>query len=112
MQTSSKINFDQRCQVISDGEQMGLILPNNGVIMIQKPFVRSFSVDTELLEIHAESFKSPIHMVPVAEQLNIHLTGLDYKIRQGSVDLFDFDFFRNMTVRDLLGVIGRKIEER
>lgn len=115
MTTESHIRLlDKKCQIVSDGERMIVLMPGVGAIEVLDPIARNFSISVEHqnIMISGSSSSFPIAVHPFSSSFNLELTGRRAFLHRGDIRLQDFDLFEKMSIRDLLSMVEKKIERR
>lgn len=104
------LTTNDRLQVISDGEKMGIITPSWGVMTVQKPVVRNLTVNQEFDRF--ESMHGDRFAMPRCVTIDISIYALGYDLNPDQNDLIDFGLVDQMSVRQLFDAINKKLSKR
>lgn len=104
--------LDKKCQIVSDGERMIVLMPSVGAIEVLDPIARDFSISVKHQNIMIPGSSFPIAVHPFSSSFNLELTGGRAFLHRGDIRLQDFDLFEKMSIRDLLAMVEKKIERR
>ena len=101
-------------QIFGDGETLVLLCEDEvgkqWAIVMKDPVMRS--VDCRMDTVQVDSIEDYRAFIPGLQECELTVTASDFEHREGSDLLFELDFFRGKTVKQLLQVVNRKINSR
>lgn len=101
-------------QVFGDGETLVILYEDEKeqyAFIVDNPLVRSIEVIQDTMDVLGMGGTLD-RCVSGPPQVDINLTGGRFKYKAGTNLIFEMDFFRGKTVKQLLQVVHRKIDGR
>jgi len=100
-------------QIFSDGKEMAILM-DDVVYVLSDPYMHSVSIDCSHNIIECGNIDGWVEFCPGIKRysINLDINGGTLTSVPGKDFLLGFDVFNQKTIRELLGLVNRKIEQR
>ena len=100
------IKSGEGLQIAGDGKKLALVMPGNGIFLINNPVVRQAEIA------YSGHVGCQFDYIVEDPEIEINIISRSFEHMHGDCDLLEFEYFKSKTVNELFAIIQQKLKER